>query len=215
MAAPTGFIDHTVDDIEIAPAALLVVRAAAHQTVARLRGTLLGKIVFQQLHHGRQPLANLSVRQVLRAADQLAGKKIKLAGGNFDVRDVGDRTVADAPHKTRIAQAQHRHQADQVMRQVVDIIKLKRPTPPIKEAAQRHDAIVFRKLPFQTVKNTLVTIITRYPAVRQWTITPHPMTARLQLAESQNNMQMMFPTLHISRWKPEVIAHKMIELFFR
>ena len=53
MAAAAGLINHPVDNIQVAPAALFVMRVATHQAVTRLRATLLGKIVFQQLHHSR------------------------------------------------------------------------------------------------------------------------------------------------------------------
>ena len=36
MRTPAGAVDHAVDNIEIAPASLFIVRAATHQTVARL-----------------------------------------------------------------------------------------------------------------------------------------------------------------------------------
>ncbi|MNV15175.1 hypothetical protein D3C71_1058900 [compost metagenome] len=51
MRPSAGFVDHAVNDIEIAPAALFIVRATSHQAVVRLRNTLFGKVVLQQLHH--------------------------------------------------------------------------------------------------------------------------------------------------------------------
>ena len=53
MAAPAGFIDHPVDNIQIAPAALLIMGAPPHQTMPRLGAALLGKVMLKQLHHGR------------------------------------------------------------------------------------------------------------------------------------------------------------------
>ncbi|SAI05930.1 Uncharacterised protein [Enterobacter hormaechei] len=66
MRAPAGAVDHAVDNIEIAPASLFIVRAATHQTVARLPRSLLGEVVLQQLYHGRQSLTDLAVGEVLR-----------------------------------------------------------------------------------------------------------------------------------------------------
>ena len=62
MASPAGLINHPVDNIQITPAALFIMRTPSHQAMSRLGAALLGKVMFQQLHHGRQPLADLTVR---------------------------------------------------------------------------------------------------------------------------------------------------------
>jgi hypothetical protein len=126
MGTTAGPVDHPVNDVEITPASLFIMRAAAHQAVARLRCPLLGKIVLQQLHHCGQPLANLTVGQILRTRHQLSRQKIQLAGGDFHFRHIRYRTVTDTPHKARIAQAQYRRQADQVAGQIVDIVQRNR-----------------------------------------------------------------------------------------
>ncbi len=61
MRTAAGLVDHPVDDVEIAPAALFIMGSPPHQPVADRRGALLGKVVLQQLHHRRQPLADLAV----------------------------------------------------------------------------------------------------------------------------------------------------------
>ncbi|KEP71827.1 hypothetical protein HR12_33000 [Microbacterium sp. SUBG005] len=91
MSASAGPVDHPVNDIEIAPASLLIMGSTAHQTMARLRGSLLGKIVLQQLHHGREPLADLPIGEILRTRNQLACQEIKLAGGDFHFRHMRAR----------------------------------------------------------------------------------------------------------------------------
>ena len=136
MGTATGPVDHPVNDIEVTPAALFIVRAAAHQTMTRLRRPLLGKIVFQQLYHCRQPLADLTIGQILRTRHQLSRQEIQLAGSHFHFRHIRYGAVADPPHKTRITQAQHRHQANQVASQVVDVIQRNRVGFLIEEITQ-------------------------------------------------------------------------------
>ena len=164
MGTTAGPVDHPVNDIEVAPAALFVMRAAAHQAMARLRRSLLGKIVLQQLYHCGQPLTNLTVGQILRTRHQLSRQKIQLAGGDFHFRHIRYGTVTDAPHKTRVAQAQHRRQADQVAGKIVDIVQRDRAGLLIKKITQGQHALVFRHLPFQPVEYPVETVIARHPA---------------------------------------------------
>ncbi len=103
MRAPAGAVDHAVDNIEIAPASLLVVRAAAHQAVARLPRSLLGEVVLQQLDHGRQSLTDLAVGEILRPRDQFTGEEIQLAGGYFHLGHIRYGAVTDPPHKARVS----------------------------------------------------------------------------------------------------------------
>ena len=105
MGTAAGPVDHPVNDVEITPASLLIMRAAAHQTVARFRRALLGKIVLKELHHCGQSLTNLTIGQILRTRHQLSGQKIQLAGGDFHFRHIGYGSVTNTPHKARIAQA--------------------------------------------------------------------------------------------------------------
>ena len=53
MAAPAGFVDHPVDNIQITPTALFIMGAPPHQAMPRLSAALLGKVMLKQLHHGR------------------------------------------------------------------------------------------------------------------------------------------------------------------
>ena len=61
MAAPAGLVDHPVDNIQVTPATLLIMGTSTHQAMSRLGAALLGKVMLQQLHHGRQPLTDLTV----------------------------------------------------------------------------------------------------------------------------------------------------------
>ncbi len=121
MAAATGPVDHAVDDIEIAPAALFIVGVAAHQPLTGFTGTLLGKIVLQQLHHRRQPLADLPVAKILRTRYQIVRQYVELAGGDIHLRQIRHAAVADPAHKAGVAQTQDRHQPNQMLRKIVGL----------------------------------------------------------------------------------------------
>ena len=80
------------------------------------------------------PATDLPVRiAILRMVHQLAWEKIELAGGNFDLRRAGTVPLMDPPHKTGIAQAQHRHQPYRVTGELINIFSSSAsPSPLIK-----------------------------------------------------------------------------------
>lgn len=94
---------------------------------------------------------------------------------------------------------------------IVNILNINRMSVFIEKTAQCHHAAVFRTLPFQTIKNTVITIGAWRPARFQRPIAANPMSAWQRLAEGQNNMQMMFSPVDISRREPEIVALKMVE----
>jgi len=212
VRAAAGTVNHAVNNVEIAPAALLVVGAAAHQAVAGLRRALLGEVVLQQLHHGGKPLADLPVAEVLRPGNQLARQKIKLAGGHFHVRHIRYGAVADAAHKARVAQAQDRHQPDQVAGKLVNALQRNRVTLLVEKLAQGENAVVFRHLAFQAVENTVVAVVARHPARRHRAKAANAMAARLGLPEGQNNVQVLFAPGDVPRRKPEVVMRKVVKV---
>jgi hypothetical protein len=132
-------------------------------------------------------------------ADQLAGEKIQLAGGDLYLRRVRYRPVMDAPHKARIAQAQHRHQAHQVSGQLINILQRQRFAFAIDKAPQGHHAVVIGELAFQAIEHPVIAIIAGHPAALKRTETPDPMAAWFRFAEGQDNMQMVFAPLDVAR----------------
>ena len=97
-------------------------------------------------------------------------------------------------------------------RLIVNIIDINRMPVFIKKTAERHHTAIFRTLPFQTVKNTVITIGARRPTRFQRAITAYTMSSWLRFAKGQNDMQMVFPPIDITGRKPEIIALKMVEI---
>jgi len=121
----------------------------------------------------------------------------------------------DPPHKTGIAQAQHRHQPYQVTGELINIFKLQRFPFAVNKAAQSHHAIIIGKLPLQAVEHSLIAIVAGYPAFAERPIAADPMAARFIFTEGQNNMQMTLAPLNIPGRKPKIFPNKMIEIELR
>ncbi|ESB01539.1 hypothetical protein HMPREF1619_02216 [Klebsiella pneumoniae 909957] len=148
-------------------------------------------------------------------ADQFAGEKIQLTGGDLYLRRVRYRPVMDAAHKARIAQAQHRHQTHQVSGQLINLLQHQRFAFTIDKAPQGHHAVIFGELALQAIEHPVIPVIARHPAALKRTETPDPMAAWLRFAEGQDNMQMVFAPLDVARGKPEIIANKVIKIELR
>ncbi|CDN05793.1 conserved hypothetical protein [Klebsiella quasipneumoniae subsp. similipneumoniae] len=148
----------------------------------------------------------------MRMADQLSGEKIQLAGSDLYLRRVRYRPVMNAPHKARVAQAQHRHQTHQVSGQLIDILQRQRFAFAIDKTAQGHHAVVIGEFAFQAVEHPVIAIITGHPTALKRTETPYPMAPRLGFTKGQNNMQMVLASLDVARGEPEVIANKVIKI---
>ncbi len=143
------------------------------------------------------------------------GQHVELTGGEVHLRQIRHATVANTAHKTGIAQAQNRHQPDQVLCQAIGFRQRQRLALGIQKTAAGGDMTLMGLLCFETIENPPIAIRSLSHAVRQRAIATGAIVTRFGFTKGQNDMQVALATLHITGWKPEVIAGKRIQFCFR
>lgn len=114
-------------------------------------------------------------------ADQFAGEKIQLTGGDLYLRRVRYRPL----WMRRIKRASRRRSTGikrTVSGQLINLLQHQRFAFTIDKAPQGHHAVIFGELALQAIEHPVIPVIARHPAALKRTETPDPMAAWLRFA---------------------------------